>query len=100
MNRIGKQLLQDSKAAILADGGGIGKLEEKSSWPGRDLLSLLLRANMSTDLPPNQRMTEEDVLAREYPRSCSSLVSITEWPCSWQRSLHFWLLDTKPQGLN
>ena len=62
MNRIGKQLLRDSKAAILADGGG----NEKSSWPGRDLLSLLLRANMSTDLPPNQRMTEEDVLAREY----------------------------------
>lgn len=66
MNRIGKQLLQDSKAAILADGSGNEKIE-KSSWPGRDLLSLLLRANMSTDLPPNQRMTEEDVLAREYP---------------------------------
>jgi hypothetical protein len=67
MNRIGKQLLQDSKAAILADGGGNEKLGDKSSWPGRDLLSLLLRANMSTDLPPNQHMTEEDVLAREYP---------------------------------
>jgi len=63
MNRIGKQLLQDSKAAILADGVGNEKIE-KSSWPGRDLLSLLLRANMSTDLPPNQRMTEEDVLAQ------------------------------------
>jgi len=63
MNRIGKELLRKSKAAILADGGGNEKLE-KSSWPGRDLLSLLLRANMSTDLPPNQRMTEEDVLAQ------------------------------------
>lgn len=66
MDRIGKQLLRDSKAAILADGGENGKLE-KSSWPGRDLLSLLLRANMSTDLPANQRMADEDVLAREYP---------------------------------
>ena len=73
MNRVGKQLLLDSKAAILGDGGGNEKVE-KSSWPGRDLLSLLLRANMSTDLPPNQRMTEEDVLAREYPRSCRSPV--------------------------
>jgi hypothetical protein len=82
MNRIGKQLLRDSKAAILADGGGNEKLE-KSSWPGRDLLSLLLRANMSTDLPPNQRMTEEDVLAREYSRNCRSSVSITEWPRLW-----------------
>ena len=65
MDRIGKQLLRDSKAAILADGGENGKAE-KSSWPGRDLLSLLLRANMLTDLPPNQRMTDEDVLARKY----------------------------------
>lgn len=64
MDRIGKQLLRDSKAAILANAGKNGKLE-KSSWPGRDLLSLLLRANMSEDLPPNQRMTDEDVLARE-----------------------------------
>ena len=67
MDRIGKQLLRASKAAILADGGNGNP--EKSSWPGRDLLSLLLRANMSTDLPPNQRMTDEDVLAREYPRN-------------------------------
>ena len=73
MDRIGKQLLRDSKAAILANGGGNEKVE-KSSWPGRDLLSLLLRANMSTDLPPNQRMTEEDVLAREFLRSCRSPV--------------------------
>jgi hypothetical protein len=66
MDRIGKMLLRDSKTAILADGGENGKLE-KSSWRNRDLLSLLLRANMSTDLPPNQRMTDEDVLARGYP---------------------------------
>ena len=66
MNRIGKQLLQDRKAAILAHGGIDGKLD-RSSWHGRDLLSLLLRANMSADLPSNQRMTDEDVLAREYP---------------------------------
>lgn len=71
MNRIGKQLMRDSRAAILSDGGVKGKLE-KSSWRGRDLLSLLLRANMSTDLPPNQRMTEEEVLAREYPRNFKS----------------------------
>ena len=75
MDRIGRQLLRDSKAAILTDGGGNGKLE-KSSWPGRDLLSLLLRANMSTDLPPNQRMTDEDVLAREYPGNCMSPVRL------------------------
>jgi len=66
MDRIGKQLLRDSKAALVTDGGENGKLE-KSSWRGRDLLSLLLKANMSTDLPSSQSMTDEDVLAREYP---------------------------------
>lgn len=55
MKRVGDQLLTDSKSAVN---------DHKSSWTRRDLLSLLLRANMSTDLPPSQRMSDEDVLAR------------------------------------
>ena len=38
---------------------------EKKNFEGRDLLSLLIRANMATDLPDNARMTDEEVLARE-----------------------------------
>ena len=64
MARIGNQLLRDSKAALVADDGTGGKFE-KSTFERRDLLSLLLRANMSTDLPPSQRMTDDDVLARK-----------------------------------
>ena len=68
MTRIGKELIADAKAAALAsttDKGGI----EKSSLRGRDLLSLLVKANMATDLPESQRMSDEDVLARAllYP---------------------------------
>ncbi|KAF8162807.1 cytochrome P450 [Crassisporium funariophilum] len=59
MNRIGKELMRNSKASILAD-----SKVEKTSWRGRDLLTILLRANMSTDLPVNQQMTDEDVLAQ------------------------------------
>lgn len=59
MDRIGKQLLSDSKTALAH-----GEKMEKTSWKSRDLLSLLLRANMATDLPESQRMTDEDVLAQ------------------------------------
>lgn len=59
MDRIGKELLSESKTALAH-----GEKMEKTSWKSRDLLSLLLRANMATDLPESQRMTDEDVLAQ------------------------------------
>jgi len=65
MARIGSQLLRDSKASIEAStekGGSV----EKSSWQAHDLLSLLVRANMATDLPDSQRLTDADVLSRMY----------------------------------
>ena len=65
MARIGNQLLRDSKAAVTAEETG-SKVDEKSAVKKRDLLSLLVRANMSTDLAPSQRMSDEDVLARKY----------------------------------
>ncbi|KAL0575360.1 hypothetical protein V5O48_006611 [Marasmius crinis-equi] len=54
-SRIGRELFQQSQKAA------------QSEQPhDRDLLSLLIRSNMSTDIPTNQRMTDDDVLAREY----------------------------------
>lgn len=55
MARIGNQLLRESKAQAAATG-------EKQS--NRDLLSLLVRANMSSDIPESQRMSDRDVLAQ------------------------------------
>ena len=66
MARIGNKLLQDSHAAIRAE----NEVVEKSSWKRKDLLSLLMRANMATDLPPNQRMSDEDFLARRHIFLC------------------------------
>lgn len=57
MARIGNQLLRESKAQAAATG-------EKQS--NRDLLSLLVRANMSSDIPESQRMSDKDVLARTW----------------------------------
>jgi hypothetical protein len=55
MARIGNQLLRESKAKVAGTG-------EKAS--GRDLLSLLVRANTASDVPESQRMSDKDVLAR------------------------------------
>lgn len=62
MLRIGGKLLRDSHTAVRAE----NEVVEKSSWKRRDLLSLLVRANMAGDLPSSQRMSDEDVLARQF----------------------------------
>ncbi|KZS96656.1 cytochrome P450 [Sistotremastrum niveocremeum HHB9708] len=63
MRRIGKKLIADKKKAILESIGKDGKVEEKSV-EGKDILSILIRANMATDLPDSARLSEEDVLAQ------------------------------------
>ncbi|KAJ7291595.1 cytochrome P450 [Mycena rebaudengoi] len=59
MMRIGRELLRESKSAI-AEGGAF------QDGRTRDLLSLLVRANTSKDIPESQRLSEsdEDVLAQ------------------------------------
>ncbi|KAJ7763218.1 cytochrome P450 [Mycena maculata] len=54
----GNKLLADSKGAINAAGG------PKSVSGNRDLFSLLLRVNMSLDVPDHHRMSEEEVIAQ------------------------------------
>ncbi|KAH9847043.1 cytochrome P450 [Lenzites betulinus] len=67
MRRIGKQLVAEKKADIAREASekkdhGNGR----QSLQGRDLLTLLLKANMATDVPDNQRLSDEDVLARRF----------------------------------
>ncbi|KAF5318106.1 hypothetical protein D9619_012269 [Psilocybe cf. subviscida] len=64
MERIGAELLRDSKAAVQKESLENGKAQSKDTWRRRDLLSLLLKANMATDLPPSQRMSDADVVAQ------------------------------------
>lgn len=65
MGRIGKELLSNARAAARASATEKGEIE-KSSLNGRDLLSLLVKANMATDIPENQKLSDEDVLARAF----------------------------------
>ena len=64
MQRIGMQILKEKKAEILRESkennGEIGKKDLQ----GRDLLTLLLKANMATDIPDSQRLTDDELLAR------------------------------------
>ncbi|KAJ7141737.1 cytochrome P450 [Mycena crocata] len=57
MVRIGRQLLEESKKEIAENGTfEMGR--------GRDLLTLLVRANTSKEIPENQRLSDEQVLAQ------------------------------------
>ncbi|KAI0640505.1 cytochrome P450 [Trametes meyenii] len=63
MRRVGMQLLAEKKAELLSDGGAKGGVERKDVV-GRDLLTLLIKANMAADVPDNQRLTDEEVLGQ------------------------------------
>jgi hypothetical protein len=67
MTRIGHGLLEESRAMVMSEKNSS---LAKDSWKGRDLLSLLVRANMATDLPSTQRMSDADVVSRKYPFYC------------------------------
>ena len=68
MRKIGMQLIAEKKAAILAEQSAekYAGVERKDRSSARDLLTLLLKANMATDIPDNQRLSDEDFQAREY----------------------------------
>ena len=67
MRKIGMQLITEKKAAILEELSG-GKAKCASKWGGRDLLLLLLKANISPDIPPSQRLSDDNVLSRKLHR--------------------------------
>ncbi|KAJ7775381.1 cytochrome P450 [Mycena metata] len=58
MYDISQELLRDGKTAVKAAGG------DKDFSSGRDLFSLLLKANMAADVPGKSRLSDEDVIAQ------------------------------------
>ena len=69
MSQIGEQLLMEAKAAALTSATERGEIE-KNNLRGRDLLSLLVKANLATDNPQSQRLTDKDVVARAFRLVC------------------------------
>ena len=71
---IGRNMISQKKAEILSSSEADSKGRvEKKNIQGRDLLSLLIKANMATDIPDHARMTDEDILARRSSSSYSAL---------------------------
>ncbi|KAI0316032.1 cytochrome P450 [Amylostereum chailletii] len=65
MDRVGRQLLAEMKEAVRAASTTSGDVKvERKNFQRKDLLSLLVKANMATDLPESGRMSDEDVLAQ------------------------------------
>jgi len=65
LRSLGKSLIIQKKAEILTTSeSDVKSGVEKRSIQGRDLLSLLIRANMATDIQDNARMTDEEILAQ------------------------------------
>ena len=71
MQKIGMQLVREKMAEIARErteknGQEKSSFEgvERKALQGRDLLTLLIKANMATDIPESQRLSDEDVLAR------------------------------------
>ncbi|KIO34086.1 hypothetical protein M407DRAFT_16999 [Tulasnella calospora MUT 4182] len=62
MDRVGIQLVREKRAAIVAALGGGGV--EKKTVGGRDLLSVLIKANMATDVKDTERMSDEEVMGQ------------------------------------
>lgn len=66
MKRIGAELVAKKKAAIITSSKQGGIDLSKRDVEGRDLLTLLIKANMASDIPENQRLSDEEVIAREF----------------------------------
>ena len=63
MDEVGMRIVQEKKAALIAEMGGQFSQIDKRSVGGKDLISLLLQANLAADA--TQRLSDEEVLGRE-----------------------------------
>lgn len=57
------QLIAEKKAAV-RQAAQSGEKNAGTELRSRDLLTLLIKANMSPDIPEDQRLSDDDVLAR------------------------------------
>lgn len=68
MLQIGAEILAEKRAAILTttENKEKGSISSNSiDGSERDLLTLLIKANIANDLPENQRLSDDEVIARE-----------------------------------
>ena len=88
MRRIGLKLIEERKTEILAEMGKSGIQDDsiKTGVRGRDLLTLLIKANMTVDNTNGQRLSDEEVLGRECSELSLPLSSPTKYLQRFQRT--------------
>ena len=65
MLKIGTKLVAERKALILAASTNKDTKVSSKDLDGRDLLTLLMKANMASDIPESQKLSDEEVVSRE-----------------------------------
>ena len=91
--------MSSAKAAARTNATEKGEIE-KNSLHGRDLLSLLIKANMATDIPESQRLPDEDVLARAFSSICSFNIKSHPFFCRGSHVLGGWSWNYKVRYQN
>lgn len=66
MTRIGLELVREKKIQIAKAALEASKDGAQERLHGRDLLTLLVKANMASDITDSQRLSDENVLARMF----------------------------------
>lgn len=74
LNRIGGKLIKERTRSVLGDGHQ--EQVERDDAKGKDILSLLVRANLDTDLHEKYRLSDEDMLSRACFSRCTVYHSI------------------------
>lgn len=92
MDEVCMRIVQEKKAAILAEMGG--EKIDKHNVAGHDVISLLLRANLAADVEPSMRLSDEEVLA-QIPTFLVAGMTRFIWS---KRSSHA-RKDTRPRAL-
>ncbi|CCM05373.1 uncharacterized protein FIBRA_07589 [Fibroporia radiculosa] len=64
MNRMGMQMIKEKKAEISSAIAAAGSDQKLNSVNSRNLLTVLIKANMDPSISPSQRLSDKDVLAQ------------------------------------
>lgn len=62
ITKVGTRMIQEKKAAVLGD--TMGGTIEKEDFAGNDLLTLLIRANLASNMPESMRMSDEEIVSQ------------------------------------
>ncbi|KAF7314138.1 Cytochrome P450 [Mycena chlorophos] len=90
MDTIGRQIVRESKAQLLGSAAE-DKANLKTLGGRRDVLSVMLKANLSSEVPAGQKLSEEEVIA-QIPTFFAAGHETTSTGTAW--ALH--LLSTHP----